>query len=160
MWVGKKWNYLNIRGKHLASGVYYYYINYYEVVSYEKLRTKIGELWTFKVHWINEVLEQSGENTVIGTGEADFWISPKTKTWVKYNTSWENKGVLLSFKPGPVDATNVAKSAEMEESYQGVDDPVEDSLMKLRKLLDKGLIAADEAELWRRELLGLPVNDD
>ena len=46
--VGNKWKYLNTKGKHLASGIYYIYNNYYEVISYEKITIEAGEIWRLK----------------------------------------------------------------------------------------------------------------
>ena len=37
-------------------------------------------------------------------------------------------------------------------------DTVEASLIRLKRLLDRGLVSAEEAKIWRRELLGLPVD--
>ncbi|MDP6819096.1 MAG: hypothetical protein QF449_13800 [Alphaproteobacteria bacterium] len=134
-------------------------------MSYEKLSTEAGEFWAFKVHLTIVNLGQDGGSTGISYGEADSWLSPEVKGTVKYENSWETSGVLLEFRPGPVETISAANSnvkinnsglAEVETESRFDTDTLETSLAKLKRLVDKGLIPADEAENWRRELLGLP----
>ena len=49
---------------------------------------------------------------------------------------------------------------EIETSNPGDNDTIEESLVRLKNLLDQGLITAEDASTWRRELLGLPVASD
>lgn len=150
------------------SGIYYLYNEYFEVVSYENISTEAGNFWAFKVHWITENLGRHGSG--YNRGEGDFWISREAKGQIKYRTGWGNKGVLLKFIPGRVEASSTTKlhdnnnndPAENDNSFKtksksdaasSVDNPLEAKLEKLKKLLEKGLITEEEAAAKRAKLL-------
>ena len=124
LWVGKKWEYLNVKGKNLDSGIYYIYNNYYEVVAYEKILLNSEKYQTFKVHWVSENLGPEGGGTSVSIGEGDFWISPEAKSFVKFETSWGDNGELLEFKPGEV-VTTVADNSN-NKSAANDDSPATD----------------------------------
>ena len=57
-------------------------------------------------------------------------------------------------------AVNKTSVTDVETEFLDATDTVDESLARLRKLVAQGLITAEDTEIWRIELLGLPASVD
>jgi len=94
LWVGKEWKTGKRQGWNFKNQRYYTYTDSFKVIAYEKVETKAGNLWAYRLRRFN-YNHDSGRMWI-----ATYWYSPDVKFWVKYSCEWGSKFELLEFIPG------------------------------------------------------------
>ncbi len=90
LFVGKEWE-DSYEGRSWRSGEVYSYENDYEVEAYERVQTKAGVFWAYRIERTNYNLETGGGGWEI------YWYAPVVATQVKKQTSWGTVGELLAY---------------------------------------------------------------
>ncbi len=91
LFVGKEWE-DSYEGRNWRSGEVYSYENEYEVEAYERVQTKAGVFWAYRIGRRNYNLETGGGGWEI------YWYAPVVATQVKKQTSWGTVGELLAYR--------------------------------------------------------------